>query len=119
MSTLKMRKAKDSVFLLNKMFHEFEIAPEEFYLQIKARGFDTGLSILISICPDGDNTYIGSLINQLGEMFSFDIDCDDEKYSRWDFMGSVASYKSKFHRKLKPWDSEVIAIDIFEKKLTR
>jgi len=77
------------------------------------------LSILISICPDGDNTYFGSLINQLGEVFSFDIDCDDEKYSRWGSMGSVTSYKSMLHGKLKPWDAEGIAIDIFEKKLAR
>jgi len=44
MSTLKERKGKENLFLLNKMYHEFEVAPEEFYLQLKARG-------LILVCP--------------------------------------------------------------------
>ena len=114
--SLRVREEKTNILHLNKMFHEFKVAPEEFFQQLKSRDVDIGLSILISICPDGDNTYFGSLINQFGNICSFDIDCDDEKYSRWDISSSNKLHKSPQHTKSKPWDAEVIALDLFKER---
>ena len=111
--SLKVRKAKENLVQLNRMFHELDVAPIEFYQQLKSRNVDVGLSILISVCPDGDNTYFGSLINQLGSVCSFDIDCDDEKYSRWDVGSPIESSDSLQHANAKPWDAKVIAAEMF------
>jgi len=44
-------------------------------------GFICEKSVLVSLFPDGGNTYCGKLINQHGILYEFDIDLDDFKYS--------------------------------------
>lgn len=116
MGNLKATKAKEKVLQLNEMFQSHEVAPEEFYDQLKFKGIDVTSSILINFCPDGDNTYFGSIINQAGEICSFDIDCNDEKFTRWDSIKLEESLRWKNSSQFKPWDAEVIAISIFNEK---
>ncbi len=66
---------------LNKKFHEKNIMNESFYNELNRFDINYKKSILIEMFPDGNNTYVGSLINQNRELIKFDLDLSDYKFS--------------------------------------
>jgi hypothetical protein len=116
MGSFKVKRSREQILQLNDLFQGHKVAPVEFYEQLKSRGVDIALSILIKIYPDGDNTYYGSLINQTGQVCSFDVDCDDEKFTRWEVVELEEFLNQEGSTKLKPWDAEVIAVEILTER---
>jgi hypothetical protein len=80
-------------------------------------GIEIEDSLLISICPDGDNTFVGSFISQDGYMYSFDIDCDDRKYSKLEKGALTVLELSSKNTGTKPWDPYQVAMKFFINRL--
>lgn len=69
--------------------------------------------MLISIFPDGSNTYCGKIIRQDGRVIEFDIDFDDSDYSIWTDITDTFHDAYEKHKNSKPWMKEVVAYDLF------
>lgn len=84
---------------LNYKFHNKQLLTEFFYDQLSEIKIDFKKSILISIFPDSDNTYVGKVINQNGNIIDFDMDLDNKSYTEWkdsteEFMNSYKKDKN-------------------------
>ena len=98
---------------LNEKFHSKALLNNEFYEQLIKMGFNYKDCLLVSIFPDGDNTYCGKLINQDGKLIKFDVDLDDFQHSAWTDVSSELRNFSKTARNTKSPSIEAIAFDIF------
>lgn len=80
---MNMDFLRKDLFLLNSKFKNRQLSlSEDFYNQLESCGFDINNSFLVEIVPDGGNTYFGTIINQLLEVFTFDIDMDFKTHSK-------------------------------------
>lgn len=82
--TVREKKIRDELIDLNDKFRSLELFPLEFYRQISHKNVDVASSVLVDVLPDSSNTYIGRLIDQEDNIWSFDIDLDNASYSEWD-----------------------------------
>lgn len=70
-------------------------------------------SILISLVPDGGNTYFGRIIRQDGQVFDFDLDLDTPRMSSWRDVTNEFRQICGRNRTTKPWSEEVVASELF------
>jgi hypothetical protein len=108
MTSLTVEMAARALAELNQRFCARELLGEAFYVEMRARGFIHAQCVLVSIAPDGSNTYFGRIIRQDGRVFDFDVDLDDSAFSSW------IDVTEKFERDLrarrfKPWSPELLA----------
>lgn len=108
MNSQKVESAGQALAELNRRFRARALVGEAFYVQMMARGFLYAQSVLVSIVPDGSNTYLGKIIRQDGRVFEFDVDLDDPELSSW------TDVSESFEQKLgaggfKPWSRELLA----------
>lgn len=109
------RLARGELIELNSKFHNQTILTDEFYRQLVQAGFLYRQSILISIVPDGSNTFFGQLIQQDGDVVEFDVDLDCEDYSSWKDVTDSFRQVIEKHRRNKSWSREAVAYSLFEK----
>lgn len=110
----KIESAKKEVVDVNTKFHQKTLLDSEFYRQLMQAGFIYSECILISIFPDGSNTYCGKIIRQDGRVIEFDIDIDASDYSRWADITDTFHGIYEKNKKSKPWMKEVVAYDLFQ-----
>jgi hypothetical protein len=108
MNSRKIESAGQALADLNRRFRARELIGEAFYVQMLARGFAYPRCVLVSLVPDGSNTFVGKLIRQDGKVFDFDVDLDDPALSSW------TDVSESFEQKLaaggfKPWSRELLA----------
>jgi hypothetical protein len=108
MSSLRVESAARAFAELNGRFRAGELIGEAFYVEMIARGFNHAQCVLVSVVPDGANTYVGRIIRQDGRVFDFDVDLDDPALSSW------TDVSESFERDLsagrfKPWSPELLA----------
>lgn len=85
-----MRSAVSDLIAINDriragtIFVNFEgrNAPEDLYCNLERFGFACSDVMILSICPDGDDTVIGDLMTRDGRFYSFDFDLVDPADSR-------------------------------------
>lgn len=101
---------------LNDRFRNRELLPGEFYEQFETKGFNLPGCVLVSIFPDGDDTYCGRVIRQDGDVFKFDVDLAASCYSSW--TNITVEFKTLYEKRrlTKPWSSDVVAFDIFKER---
>jgi hypothetical protein len=109
----KVEVVKKEIVELNTKFHDKQLLSGGFYKQLMQSGFVCKQCLLISIFPDGTNTYCGQIIRQDGHVFDFDIDLDSSEYTSWkditeNFRETYG--KNKINR---PWLKEVVADKMF------
>ncbi len=110
---------KDELIKLNKLFHSRSLLSSNFYSQLMQKGFVYQNCILISIFPDGSNTYCGVIINQEGCVFDVDVDLDFPDYSVWrditkEFKNSYNNAKKNVRS--KSFQKEIIAFDLYKER---
>lgn len=108
MDSQKAESARHALEELNRRFHARKLAGKGFYAQLMEQGFAHGQCVLVSLVPDGANTYVGKIIRQDGRMFEFDVDLDVPALSSW------TDVSENFERELragrfKPWAQESLA----------
>ena len=110
----KLSVAYSEVKALNDKFRNKLLLTDEFYVQLKHFGFKLKNSVIISLIPEGGNTYSGVLIRHEGKVFEFDLDLDDVNYSQLDDVTN--DFLSEYDRmkKVKPWMVEVVAYELFK-----
>ena len=96
----KIDSVKDELVELNNKFHEKYLLFDAFYEQLIQAGFGYNRCILVSIFPDGRNTYCGQIIRQDGQIVKFDIDLDSAEYSSWEFITN--DFRKKFEKIAEP-----------------
>ena len=114
----KIEVVKKEIVKLNSKFHNKQLLLDGFYKQLMQTGFVYKQCLLISIFPDGTNTYCGQIIRQDGHVFDFDIDLDSSKYTSWkDITKNFREIyeKNKINR---PWLKEVVANKMFNEYKT-
>ena len=111
--SIKIDKTREEVNLLNKQYHARHLASTEFYSQLESHGVLINASVLVSLVPDGSNTYFGMIITQDQTIFSFDIDLDNSKYSTWEDVTDQFHIELRNKTRNKPWAVEVVAYKIF------
>jgi len=79
------------------LFDNFEgrNASEDLYRGLERLGLARSDVMILSICPDGDDTVIGDLITKDGRTYSFDLDLSDHEYSRLESFRSTMSEKER------------------------
>ncbi|MGH6615177.1 hypothetical protein [Sphingomonas sp.] len=75
---------------------------EDLYRNFEHFGFSRADVMVVTICPDGDDTIIGNFVTRDGKFYSFDFDLDDLRYSNLD------------HSKLLPRQSRLYSESITE-----
>lgn len=80
------------------LFSNFEgrNASEDLYRGLERFGLARADVMILSICPDGDDTVIGDLTTKDGRLYSFDLDLSDPEYSRLESLHFTAT-KRKGH----------------------
>lgn len=96
---------------LNEKFHCKKLLPEEFYNQLIKKGITYKNSFLVSIFPDGNETYCGLIITQDKKIFEFDIDLCDSKYSNW--INKTDDFQQRIKKNKK--SKEAIALSLVER----
>ncbi|MGM8225395.1 hypothetical protein ACSV5M_02345 [Cellvibrio sp. ARAG 10.3] len=96
---------------LNEKFHCKKLLPEEFYNQLINKEIAYKNSFLISIFPDGNETYCGLIITQDKQIFEFDLDLRDSKYSNW--INKTEDFQQKIAKNKK--SKEAIALSLIER----
>ena len=109
----KIELTKKEVIDINTKFHQKTLLESEFYRQLMQAGFVYSQCILISIFPDGGNTYCGKIIRQDGRVIEFDIDFDASGYSIWTDITDTFHEVYEKNKNSKPWMKEVVAYDLF------
>ncbi|OHX38163.1 hypothetical protein BJL95_23435 [Methylomonas sp. LWB] len=104
---------KKEIVDVNAKFHQKILLESEFYRQLMQAGCVFNQCILISIFPDGSNTYCGKVIRQDGRVIDFDIDFDAADYSIWTDTTDAFHEIYEKNKSSKPWMKEVIAYDLF------
>jgi hypothetical protein len=74
------------------------------------QGFAYATSTLVSLVPDGANTFTGKMIRQDGRVFEFDVDVDSPEFTTWrdvtdEFQDGLRTGRTK------PWSAERLAYD--------
>ena len=64
MGSIKAELMKEELVELNDKFHNKKLIGDTFYRQLMQAGFAYSQCILISIFPDGGNTFCGQIIRQ-------------------------------------------------------
>lgn len=113
--TKKIKSVSDELIELNRKFNERLLLTDEFYKQLMQAGFAYNQCILVSIFPDGSNTYCGKIIKQDGGVIDFDIDLDDLKFSSFENITKSFMQLYEKNHNVKPWLKEVVAYDLFLK----
>jgi hypothetical protein len=113
MGTKQKESMKEELVELNEKFYRKLLVNEEFYKQLMQNGFAYHQCLLISIFPDGSNTYCGKIIRQDGNVIEFDIDLDSAEYSSWEDV--TDSFREAFDKNkvTQPWSKEVVAYELF------
>lgn len=109
----KVESVRNDLIELNKKFYEKSLLPEAFYKQLMQAGFAYSQCVVISIFPDGSNTYCGKLISQEDSVIEFDVDLDSCEYSSWEDVTDTFRKTYKENEKSKPWATEVVAYDLY------
>jgi hypothetical protein len=105
----KIESVKKELIELNRKFHNRLLFPEGFYEQLLNENFICKNCVLISVFPDGSNTYCGQIIRQDGAVFEFDIDLSSPEYSFWQDITDNFTHIVTSNNVLKPWLSEIVA----------
>jgi hypothetical protein len=111
---MRFHKTRSSLEKLNKDFYELKIIGNSFYGQLSDNNVDVWKSVLVCIAPDGDNTFIGTLIRQDGKVFEFDLDIEDPVYSNWTEISEQFFEVLEKNLNSKPWSDDVVAYQLFK-----
>lgn len=76
--TLNERIRAGSIFYGN---HAGKSNAEDLYRNLEHFGFARTDVVILSICPDGDDTVTGCFATRAAEIYYFDFDLDDLSYS--------------------------------------
>lgn len=111
---MKVQQARAAHRALNQEFHARALVDERLYQQLEARRCVVAACVLVSICPEGGDTYFGQIIRQDGRVFEFDLSLDAPANAEWvdkthEFL---AAYRR--HAKTKPWLEMVVAYQAFQ-----
>lgn len=106
---------KKEIVELNDRFHNKQLLNDAFYQQLMQMEFAYKQCFLISVFPDGSNTYCGQIIRQDGHIFEFDIDLDSAEYSSWKDVTETFRQICDKNKSNKPWLREVMAYSIFSR----
>jgi hypothetical protein len=111
--SIKLDQARREISSLNAAFRARELLDPRFYRQLESAGFQPEKCVLVSITPDGAETYFGTLIRQDGRVFDFDIALAAPAHSEWT---EITDTFLKDYRRLKkgrPWLPSIVAYDAF------
>jgi hypothetical protein len=108
MNSQRVEAAAQALAELNRRFRARELLGEAFYVEMMARGFAYPECVLVSVMPDGSNTYVGRIIRQDGRAFDFDVDLDDSALSSWTDV-SESFEQDLAAGRFKPWSPELLA----------
>ena len=113
------REEREAFFRMNESFRKAQLFKnscihDEFYRQIYSYDVQLSKSVLIHILEE-QTTVSGGLIRQ-DEMYCyFDIDYKNQEYTDWEeYEVSKLNYKPPQRTNVKPWDSNLLAIELFE-----
>lgn len=112
----KIEVIKKEIVELNSKFHTEQLLTDVFYKQLIQSGFLFKQCLLISIFPDGSNTYCGQIIRQDGHIFTFDVDLDSSEYSLWKDVTEDFFQTCEKNKAIKPWLKEIVAYRIFREE---
>lgn len=118
MGTKKVESVKEELVELNDKFHKKQLVGDTFYKQLMQAGFAYSQCILISIFPDGGNTYCGQIIRQDGNVIKFDIDLDSAEYSCWENITDSFNRLYDKDKLAKPWLKEVVAYSLYRELIS-
>lgn len=110
----KVESAREELADLNAKLHGRSLLTESFYRQLMQAGFAYRQCFLVSLVPDGSNTFFGQVIRQDGRVFEFDLDLDSAQFSSWTDVTDAFLKRYERNRKSKPWAKEVVAYDFFK-----
>jgi hypothetical protein len=111
---ISQKKVLEAFNDLNRSFWKKIIAPMEFYEQLEGFGVRCDESVVIAFVDDGENTYSGSLVRQDGICCSFDVDCEDSRYSSFIAHNkNIKECAGNKGLKTKRLPSEVLAFKLF------
>jgi hypothetical protein len=111
---ISQKKVLEAFNDLNMSFWAKTIAPIEFYEQLESLGVRCEESVLIAFVDDGENTYSGSLVRQDGICCSFDVDCEDSRYSSFVVhKKNIKDCAGEKDLKKKYLSSEILAFKLF------
>jgi hypothetical protein len=110
MGTMKGDAARRELVELNNRFRDRKLASPSFYSQLMQAGFAYAACVLVSLVPDGANTFIGKVIRQDGRVFEFDVDLDSPQFTTWRDVTDEFREGLKTGR-IKPWSAEKMAFD--------
>ena len=113
MGTKKVETVREELIELNDKFHKKQLIGDVFYRQLMQTGFAYRQCILVSIFPDGGNTYGGQIIRQDGNVIKFDIDLDSDEYSCWEDITDSFNRLYEKDKLAKPWLKEVVAYNLY------
>jgi len=114
MTNIKVSRTKNEICELNEKFHSKELLSQDFYIQLDRKGIVLASSVLVYLIPDGDNTYLGKIIRQDGDIVAFDLDLDDEKYSEWKNVTEEFLNEFRVKSKNQPWLESIVAYEYFK-----
>jgi len=109
----KVEGIEKEIVELNSKFHAKQLLTNTFYKQLIQSGFLLKQCLLISIFPDGSNTYCGQIIRQDGHIFTFDVDLDSPEYSLWKDVTEEFLQTYDKNKTIKPWVKEVVTYRMF------
>jgi len=109
----KIEDVEKEIVDINNKFHAKQLLTDTFYKQLIEAGFLYKQCLVISIFPDGENTYCGHLIRQDERIFEFDVDLDSSEYSSWKDVTKDFFQIYEKNKKTKPWLKEVVAYRVF------
>lgn len=113
----KAELTREELVELNNKFHRKTLLNDVFYKQLMQAGFAYRKCLLISIFPDGANTFCGKMIRQDGRVVEFDIDLDADKFSSWEDVTDSFNEMYAKNNRIKPWLKEIVAYDLFREIL--
>ncbi len=98
---------------LNRRFRAGELLDDRFHAQLEGYGCDVETCVLVSLVPDGNETYCGTIIRQDGRVFDFDLALGDPESSEWEDRTEAFLREYEQNKKRKDFRPGVVAYRMF------
>ncbi|PCJ11409.1 MAG: hypothetical protein COB04_17945 [Gammaproteobacteria bacterium] len=110
--SIQLDRARKSIRELNDKYQRRTVAPVGFYSELERFGVVINGSVLVSVLPHSGSTLIGSLIDQNGDLCSYDIDYKCTELSEFQVQEKLG-FRPPQHTIEKPWSKKVVAIELY------
>jgi transposase len=111
---LQVERSRAAIRELNERFRSGHLIGKSFYAQLGLHGCDPSRSVLVTVVPEGSNTFSGQIIKQDGSVVTFDIDLDSPELSRWEDCSQDFQQERQGLVHSRPWAESVVAFELFQ-----